>query len=98
MDGYSLIAQDGVVDFVLPLVTHQPVFEVSGWPGGAPKTVRIGEKEVRLGIDYLAGGQRGKLLLQYMEVLSAGARVVIASQDTPEDKDWFKPVPVIPEE
>ena len=98
LGSYRFIARDGVVDFLLPVLTHQPVFEVSGWPGGAPKTIRIGDKEVRLGVDYLAGGQSGKLLLQYMEVLPAGTRVVIASQDTPEDKDWFKPVPGIPEE
>ena len=81
------------MDFQLPVACHWPAFEVSGWTGGAPKTIRIDSRPARLGEDYLAGGEKGKLLLQIRRDAPEGTRIVITPEGSPEDKGFLSAAP-----
>ena len=78
MGSYTMKADGDKVDFDLPVLVHQPVFEITGWQGGAPGTIQISGKAKTMGDDYLAHAKDGKLLVQVMEVLPEGTAVVIS--------------------
>jgi len=89
MGCYELEADKGGVEFELPAACHWPAFQVSGWTGGAPKTIGIDGKQAGRGDDYLAGAAKGRLLLQIRRDVAQGTRIVITPDGSPEDKGFF---------
>jgi hypothetical protein len=55
-----------------------PVFKIKGWTSDAPKTIALGNRELRAGRDFLASSQDGVLLVQLLENLREDVKIQIA--------------------
>jgi hypothetical protein len=89
MGSYLLKATDKGVDFDLPVAWQWPMFEITNWTGGAPKTITVGDETLRIGRDYVAGADDGKLLLQVRSAVKGGSTIVIQPDGSPEQEGFF---------
>jgi len=80
---YVLEARKGRLRFTFAAgaVTHYwPVFKVLNWPGGAPALLRVGDRTLRAGYDFLARADDGVLLIQLLQPLRGRVEIEAAPQ------------------
>ncbi len=78
---YVLWAEDGSADFTLASgeVTHYwPILKVLNWPGEAPASITVDDRELSTGSDFLAHADASVLIIQLLKPVSGDAVFSVA--------------------